>query len=207
VKIKICGICRPEDAGYAARSGADYLGVILAKRGPRARSIDEAQAIFAEARDARRVGVFADQTVQEIGEACERLELDVVQLHGHESSAVVAEVQRSMSCLVWKAASLESTDDLARVVDTYADVVNGLLFDGPRAGSGTPFDWDLARNARALLPPTVEFIVAGGLTPDNVAVVVAELRPDVVDVASGVEHTVCEKSKELIERFIRNAFR
>ena len=207
MKIKICGICRPEDAGYASRSGADYLGVILAKRGPRARSVDEAKVIFAEAGEAQRVGVFADQTIHEIAEACETLQLDVIQLHGHESSAVVAEVQRNMSCLVWKAASLESTADLERAVDTYADVVNGMLFDGPRAGSGTTFDWDLASNARALLPPSVQFIVAGGLTPDNVAAAVAELQPDVVDVASGVEHTVCEKSKELIEQFIRNAFR
>jgi phosphoribosylanthranilate isomerase len=207
VKIKICGICRPEDAGYAAQAGADYLGVILARRGPRARTLDEADVIFAEAGDAQRVGVFSDQPVHEIAEACERLKLDVVQLHGHESSAVVAEVQRNISCLVWKAASLESAGDVERAVDTYADVVNGLLFDGPRPGSGTAFDWDLAFDARALLPPNVQFIIAGGLTPENVGAAVTELQPDVVDVASGVEETVCEKSKERIERFIRNALR
>lgn len=207
MKIKICGICRPEDARYAARAGADYLGVILARRGPRARSLDEAAVILAEAGDAQRVGVFADQPIQEIGEACERLKLDVIQLHGRESSAFVAEVQRNTSCLVWKAAALERMGDLERTVDTFGDVVNGMLFEGPRAGSGTAFDWDLAFDARALLPPSVQFIIAGGLTPENVGAAVAELHPDVVDVASGVEETVCEKSKERIERFIRNALR
>jgi phosphoribosylanthranilate isomerase len=207
MKIKICGICRPEDARYAAQSGADYLGVILARRGPRARSLDEAAAILAEAGEAERVGVFADQPLEEIRAACERLKLDVVQLHGHESSAFVAEVQRNMSCLVWKAASLESPGDLERAVDAYADVANGMLFDGPRAGGGNAFDWDLASNARALLPPNVQLVIAGGLTPENVHAAVAELQPDVVDVASGVEETVCQKSKERIERFIRNALR
>ena len=207
MKIKICGICRPEDARYAAQSGADYLGVILARRGPRARSLEEAEVILAEAGEAQRVGVFADQTVQEIAEACERLKLDVIQLHGHESIAVVTELQRSTACLVWKAASLESTGDLERAVDTYADVVNGMLFDGRRPGSGALFDWDLVFDARALLPPNVQLIIAGGLTPENVGAAVAELQPDVVDVASGVEETVCEKSKERIERFIRNALR
>jgi len=116
-------------------------------------------------------------------------------------------VQRSLSCLVWKAASLESTDDLERAVDTYADVVNGMLFDVPRAGSGAAFEWDLASDARALLPPNVQFIIAGGLTPENVGAAVAQLQPDIVDVASGVEENVCEKSKERIERFIRNSLR
>jgi phosphoribosylanthranilate isomerase len=207
VKIKICGICRPEDARHAAESGANYLGIILAKRGPRSRSLDEAELILAEAGRAQRVGVFADQSLEEIGEACERLMLDVIQLHGHESSAFAGEVKRTMSANVWKAATLENAKDLGRAVDAYADVVDGILFDGPRAGSGTTFDWGLARDARALLPPHVQFIIAGGLTPENVGSAVAELHPDVVDVASGVEDTVCEKSKERIERFIRNALR
>jgi phosphoribosylanthranilate isomerase len=207
VKIKICGLCRPEDAEYAAQAGADYLGVILARRGPRAQTLDRAAAILNKSGEAQRVGVFADQTVQEIVESCERLKLDVVQLHGRETSAFVAEAQRSMSCLVWKAASLEAPDDLERAVDVYGDVVNGILFDGPRAGSGNAFDWDLAYEARELLPPSVQLIIAGGLTPENVAEAVAELQPDVVDVASGVEKNVCEKSKERIDRFIRNAIR
>lgn len=207
MKIKICGLCRPEDALFAAHAGADYLGVILARRGPRAQSLEDASRVFAETGRAQRVGVFADQPVKDVVEACERLELDVVQLHGREPAAFVEQLQRSVSCRVWKAVALEEAGDLERAVETYGDLVNGLLFDGPRAGSGTAFDWNLAVDARALLAESVELIIAGGLTPENVGGVIEAVIPDVVDVASGVEEKTCEKSKERIERFIRNALR
>lgn len=207
MKIKICGICRPEDAQYASRAGADYLGVILAKRGPRALALSRAEEVLAGTSPAGRVAVFADQPVDDVAQACERLKLDIVQLHGHESAAYVAEVQRNMSCLVWKAVALETPEDLEHAAERYGDVVNGLLIDGPRAGSGNAFDWNLAVHARSILPPNVQLIVAGGLTPENVKDAVAMMQPDVVDVASGVEENVCEKSRERIDGFIRNALR
>lgn len=207
MKVKICGICTAEDARYAVQAGADYIGVILAQRGPRARSIAEAGTIFADLAGVRRVGVFADQTVTEVVAASAQLRLDVLQLHGRESAAFAAELRHHTSCLIWKAVSLETPADLEHARDAYGDVVHGLLLDGPRGGSGTAFDWDLARDARQMLSPGLQLIVAGGLNPDNVQRVVAALSPDIVDVASGVEENICRKSKERVDEFIRNALR
>lgn len=207
MKVKICGICTAEDARYAAQAGADYIGVILAQRGPRARSIAEADAIFASLEGVQRVGVFADQPVADVVSASRQLGLDVLQLHGNESAEFAGELRHLTSCRIWKAVSLETHADLERVQDAYGDVVHGMLLDGPRGGSGTAFDWDLARNARHVLSPDLQLIVAGGLNPDNVQRVVAALWPDIVDVASGVEEDICRKSKERVDEFIRNALR
>jgi phosphoribosylanthranilate isomerase len=207
VKIKICGICTADDAQYAAQAGADYIGVILAQRGPRARSLAEADAIFANLEGVQRVGVFADQTVSEVVAASERLALDVLQLHGRESAEFIDELRRGTACRIWKAVALEAPADLERARDVYGDVVHGLLLDSPRGGSGTTFDWELARDARRILPPELQFIVAGGLNPANVQRAVATLSPDVVDVSSGVEENICLKSKERVDEFIRSALR
>lgn len=207
MKVKICGICTAEDARYAAQAGADYIGVILAQRGPRARSIAEADAIFARLEGVQRVGVFADQSVTEVVAASEQLGLDVLQLHGKESGGFAAELRRHTSCRIWKAVSLETRADLERARDAFGDVVHGVLLDGPRGGSGTAFDWDLARDARQVLSQDLQLIVAGGLNPHNVQRAVAALSPDIVDVASGVEENICRKSKERVDEFIRNALR
>jgi phosphoribosylanthranilate isomerase len=207
VQVKICGVCRPIDAAYAAAAGAHYLGVILAPDYPRSRTNREAAAIFKSAAGMQRVGVFVDQPVAEVVQRCEQLALHVAQLHGKESPAFVAELRRSVSCAVWKKATITTAVDLDRAIDDYADVAHGLLLDSHTGGSGVPFEWRLALEARAKLPSNVTLIAAGGLTPENVRDVVAIVRPDVVDVASGVEQKLCEKSKDRIDAFVARALR
>lgn len=205
MKIKICGVCHPGDAAIAAECGADYIGVILAAKGRRQQSVARAREIFNSAGAALRVGVFADQAGALISDAAEHLGLDVVQLHGNESAAFAAEVQRQIHGHVWKMVAPQSSDDVVRAVAEYGDVVHGLLFDHAVGGSGRSFDWRVAADARSLVPPNVQLIVAGGLNPNNVHEAVQQLRPDIVDVASGVEKQPCEKSRAQIEAFVRNA--
>jgi len=205
VKIKICGLCRPEDAAAAAQAGADYLGVILAQRGPRHQSAPAARSIYDAAPDLLHVGVFADQPLQEVVELAELLQLDVIQLHGAESALFINELECATDCVIWKSVVMTQPADLPLAIDRYADDVDGLLLDGPRGGSGMPFDWTLAHGARSLLNASVQLIVAGGLNPDNVREVVARLSPDIVDVASGVEQEVGIKSKAKMTSFVRNA--
>ncbi|MGQ0814974.1 MAG: phosphoribosylanthranilate isomerase [Gemmatimonadota bacterium] len=188
-------------------AGAHYIGVILAPGRARSQSLESAEKIYARAPGLRRVGVFADQPIAEIVRACERLKLDVLQLHGSEPSAFVSTLQRRVDCTVWKKTTVATPVDVARAVDTYADVVNGLLLDAAVGGSGRTFEWSLARDARSVMPPNVQLIVAGGLNPDNVRAAIAIMKPDVVDVASGVEQVVGEKSKDRIDAFVRNALR
>lgn len=205
MKVKICGVCRAVDASSIHAAGADYIGVILARRGPRQQTIESAMTIFDAANDLLRVGVFANQKIGEVAMAADALQLDVVQLHGAEDSAFINELECVTAAALWKSICLKSSGDLARAVDDFGDHVDGLLLDAASGGSGQRFDWNLATQAHEMLPRGVELIVAGGLKPENVGDVVALLKPDIVDVASGVEAAVCEKSQDRIQAFVRNA--
>ena len=188
-----------------ADARADFIGVILARKGPRQQSIESALPIYESAGELARVGVFADQPLAEITHIVEHLGLDIIQLHGSETSSFINELECETDAAIWKMISLKAAADLTRGIDDYADAVDGILLDSSTGGSGQRFDWELARDARVMLPSHVQLIVAGGLNPENVRDVVAYLKPDVVDVASGVEERVGEKSRELVHSFIRNA--
>jgi phosphoribosylanthranilate isomerase len=205
VKVKICGLCRPEDAQTAQRLGADYVGTILSPGSRRSVVADAALRVYEGANNCLRVGVFQDPTLEEIKELLNTLQLNVLQLHGAETPAFVAEVAHETGCEIWKALWLRSPGDLHQAIDKYAGIVDGLLLDSATGGSGEGFEWSLAGQARELIPDNVELIVAGGLRPDNVKSAVEQMKPDIVDVASGVESVVGEKSPEKIEAFIRNA--
>jgi phosphoribosylanthranilate isomerase len=250
VEVKICGVCRPEDARSAADAGAAWVGVILAPERTRTRTIAEAAAIFA-ASTARRVGVFVDPPIQRVIDAVRDLALDAVQLHGDESIDQIRRIQAAVACEIWKAIRVKHEADLARGVDLYRGHVAAILLDGwapdAHGGAGVSFDWkavagaglagmiagsgalgmitgsgelgmtagsgELAHaprpgartSAEPDTPAGPRLIVAGGLTPDNVAAAVAVLHPAVVDVSSGVEVAPGRKSPEKIHAFVAAA--
>jgi phosphoribosylanthranilate isomerase len=205
--VKICGVCSAADAALATAAGAVYIGVILAPGRPRTRTLEEAAAIFA-ATTSQRVGVFVDPTRAAVDAAVAALRLDVVQLHGDEDAEFAASIAAA-GVRVWKAVRVRTPGDVAAAGGTYGTAVAGLLLDGWSAaghgGVGARFDWAAAAPARRALPPQLELIVAGGLGPNNVAHVTTLLRPDVVDVSSGVESELCRKSAERVQAFIAAA--
>lgn len=205
MKIKICGVCRPEDAAVAAAAGADYLGVILGRKGPRQQGEQNAQRIYQAAPDLLHAGVFADQTLAEVVRLAQQLQLDVVQLHGAETPQFINELECAIDCAIWKSVSPNSIEDVHRAIDEFADHVDALLLDGAQGGSGRRFEWKFARDARALLPAHVQLVVAGGLNPENVREAITTLRPDVVDVASGVEQETGVKAEDKVLAFVRSA--
>jgi phosphoribosylanthranilate isomerase len=209
VKVKICGVCRPADAAAAAAAGADYVGVIVGAPGLRLRAPDAAAAIFAAAVGVARVGVFADVEVAEVVERARRLSLDVLQLHGSESAAAVAALRGEGPWSIWKAVRPRDAGELLAALETYGDGVDGLLVDGwsvaATGGTGTRAPWELLGRLRSRVPAGVRFIAAGGLRPENVADAIAALVPDVVDVSSGVEQRIGEKSTERVRAFIAAA--
>jgi phosphoribosylanthranilate isomerase len=208
VAVKICGVCSPGDAELAAAAGADYLGVILAPARPRSCTALEAAVIFGAA-PLRRVGVFVDASETEVLAAADRLGLDVVQLHGEEPAELVHRIAVACSGAVWKAVRVRAPADIAAAASRYGGSARGLLLDGwaPSAdgGAGAAFDWSAAVPARAALPPRLTVIAAGGLRPDNVATAIALLQPHVVDVSSGVESSLRNKSAADIHAFVAAA--
>jgi phosphoribosylanthranilate isomerase len=206
-RAKICGLCRAEDAALAAAAGADYLGVILAPGFSRSQSLSSAERIFAAAPAIAHVGVMIEPALPAALEAQRVLNLDAIQLHGQESPALVRELSASVK--VWKAVRVRTAQDLSDAFDDFGDCVQGLLLDAydsaQAGGTGRQFNWDELARARADLPDDLAVIVAGGLKPGNVAQAITRLRPDVVDVSSGVEAALCIKSSELVYAFIREA--
>jgi phosphoribosylanthranilate isomerase len=204
--VKVCGLCRPEDAAVAAAAGASHAGVILAAGGPRERSLDEAAGIFGAAAGLRRVGVFANRDVAEVVRSAQRLALDVVQLHGDESTDDVARIA-SGPWAVWKAIRPRTAAELEAAYGTWNGRVDALLVDGAGAGAlggtGTRAPWQALAPGRWSGPPL--FVLAGGLRPENIADALASLDPDLVDVSSGVETSPGVKDPDAIRAFVTAA--
>lgn len=200
VKVKICGITNVRDARRSARAGADALGFNFVSGTPRYVQPDRARAIVLELPPfVSTVGVFMDSLAETVREVVEYCGLEYAQLHGHETPDMCAKL-RGIKLL--KALRVRSVADV-RQIEHYS--VDGYVLDtyvpGVPGGTGKTFDWGLARHA----PSTERIILAGGLTPENVAEAVAAARPYGVDVSSGVEIEPGKKDKELVEWFIRIA--
>lgn len=179
VRVKVCGVTRPEDAVAAETLGVDAIGVIFAAASRRRVDLEVAAAVVAPLGPfVTRVGVFVEPTLAEVEAAVERLRLQAVQLHGRVAPTLVAALRQRVPVIrsvAWRGGL--DVEELA------SWPVDGLLIDGPEPGSGATFDWAGA-GALSRLP---RWTLAGGLDPSNVARAVLRLRPAAVDVASGVE--------------------
>ncbi|MDR0788456.1 MAG: phosphoribosylanthranilate isomerase [Gemmatimonadota bacterium] len=205
--MKFCGLTRSVDARVAEEAGAGYGGVILAPGGLRTVDPGTVTEIFS-ASALRRVGVFVNEPPARVAALAREIPLNVVQLHGEESPAEVAALRRELGrhgIAVWKAIRPRSGKEFLTESNRYAGSVDGLVMDGwsPRAhgGTGATFPWHEVAAHRATLPADLHIIVAGGLTPANVAEVISILHPDVVDVSSGVELSPGVKDPEKIRAF------
>ena len=201
--VKICGLTRAIDAEFADAAGAAYLGVIFAG-GPRQRLPAEARATLA-GRRARKVGVFATQSPAEIADIASTVGLDVVQLHAEGDVARVDAVRAATGREVW--AVVRTADGvLPDGVDELADAADALLVDtlvkGALGGSGTVMPWGILGESLDAMESGHRIVLAGGLTPDNVAEAISYVSPMIVDVSSGVESAPGVKDHARIRAFV-----
>lgn len=198
VRSKICGITRVEDALAAAEAGADAIGLVFYPKSPRAVSIQQARAIIAALPPfVTTVGLFVNASRCELGEILDAVPLDLLQFHGDESPHDCAGFHRP-----WiKALRVRPGDDLQAACRFYQGA-SGILLDayvaGVPGGTGEVFDWSLI--PQGLSKPV---ILAGGLTPGNVAEAIAQVRPYAVDVSGGVEAAKGIKDAARIQAFIQ----
>jgi phosphoribosylanthranilate isomerase len=194
--VKICGITNEDDALLAVALGADAVGFIFA---PSTRQI-AVQKVFDITRrlppEILTVGVFRDEHPRRVVEMVQASGVKAAQLHGHETPEHVAEIRKHVRTII-KAVSA-GTLDAVHADKFLADMV---LVDAPAPGSGEVFDWTLA----AEVPEGLRILLAGGLTPENVAAGVRAVRPWGVDVATGVEMSPGRKDPIALKRFIENA--
>lgn len=198
--IKICGLSTPESVDTAVAAGADAVGFVFAPRSPRTVGPADAAALVRRVPSTvETVGVFRGQGVAEVLDLARAAGVTSVQLHGDETPDDVAEV-RAAGFRVIRAVSAaryasEGPDRRAAFGE------DTLLLDAIDPGAGATFDAGPLLDA----PPTRDWVLAGGLTPDNVAALVRRLRPAGVDVSSGVESSRGVKDPALIEAFVAAA--
>ncbi len=202
-RIKICGLTRVEDAVFAARQGADFLGFVFVESSPRYVEPEEVAAIVRAVREtgteAKAVGVFRDASNDYIREIAAVAGLDLVQLHGSESEEDI----EALGLPTIKALRVGDT-----LPDTHATPTAAWLlfdtFDPQRAGgTGRRFDWSLL----ALYERSKPFFLSGGLTPENVVAALSLVRPDAIDLSSGVESEPGIKDHSRIARLFERVRR
>ena len=203
-EIKFCGLTRPEDADFAASLGAAYVGVIFAG-GPRSLNVPRAMEVLGVVpRTVARVGVFADQSPDEVARIAGVLQLDVLQLHGSFDPQRVAALRRVFDGEIWPVCRLSSATLPTTVADVFS-VGDGLLLDasvpGKLGGTGVTLPWAELSEPLRELRRFKRIILAGGLRPENVGRAIAELSPDVVDVSSGVESAPGIKDHDRMREF------
>ena len=205
---KICGLTRPEDVDAAAEAGARYAGLVFFPRSPR--HVPTATAAVLAARvpvGMARVGLFVDPDDALLDSVLAGVPLDILQLHGHETPDRVAAVKARTGLPVMKAVGVASAADLDAIWD-YGLAADLLLIDAKPApgaalpgGNGIAFDWRLLVGRRFLKP----WMLAGGLTPGNVAEAIRLTGAQAVDVSSGVERAPGIKDPALIRAFVAAA--
>ncbi|WP_224982466.1 phosphoribosylanthranilate isomerase [Geomonas agri] len=198
-KVKICGITSVDDALMAVDAGADALGFVFFDKSPRFIGADAAQKIIAKLPPfIQVVGLFVNADIDVVNSTADCCGLDIVQLHGEESPEYCRLVNRR----VMKAFRVRGPESLTPLAEYQ---VSAYLLDAysPHAygGTGEVFDWDCAIAAKE----HGRIVLAGGLTPDNIAEAVLRVRPYGVDVSSGVEASPGKKDPDKMRRFIQLA--
>jgi phosphoribosylanthranilate isomerase len=202
VFVKVCGITSAADAALATDAGADAVGFVFWPMSSRRVEADKAAAISRTLPPfILRVGVFVDAPAEEMARVADLVGLDLLQLHGDEPPEALAGLARRALKAVRVGKGFQAEEALRY------DQAAGLLLDTRLpgetmmpGGTGVPFDWTLVRGVRE---HAAFLMLAGGLSPDNVVEALAAVRPDAVDVSSGVESLPGRKDPEKIRAFVR----
>ena len=194
VRIKICGLMRPQDIDMVNEVCPDIAGFILASGRRRTVAPEQMRELTGRLKpEIRSAAVFLDQDIRWIADLAAEGLMDIIQLHGHEGNEEIRYLRSRTDKTVIKAFRIDTAEDIRRAEDSEADLV---LLDHGAGGTGQAWDWSLLSGMRR------PFILAGGLNPENVQEAVRKTEPFGVDVSSGVETDGC-KDREKILRFVR----
>ncbi|MCZ7594592.1 MAG: phosphoribosylanthranilate isomerase [Hyphomicrobium sp.] len=209
-EVKICGLRSEAALDAALAGGADYVGFVFYAPSPRNIAPNAARALADRARGrAKVVALFVDPDDELLASVIEAVSPDIIQLHGAESPARVSDIARRFGRPVLKAVSVADAKDVEAAL-AYAGHADRILFDAKLlegaagalpGGNGIAFDWQ----ALASLEGRIDFMLAGGLNPANVAEAIRCTGARAVDVSSGVESRPGEKDPDLIRRFLQAA--
>lgn len=205
VQVKICGLSSPDQVRWAVEAGARYLGFVFFAKSPRNVSLEAATALArAVPSGLAKVALVVNPDDAALDEITARMPVDMLQLHGHESPARVAEIRARTGLPVMKAVGISDAADIDRI-EAYEIVADQILIDAkpPKGadlpgGTGVPFDWRLIAGRHWQRP----WMLAGGLTAKNVGLAIRLTGARQVDVSSGVERAPGVKDAGLIADFM-----
>lgn len=209
IRVKICGLRQAADVKAAVAAGAAYVGFVFFAKSPRNLDPEQAAGLALEVPEGIcKVALTVNADDATLDRLTERVPLDMLQLHGSESPERVRAIRARYGLPVMKAVGVADEEDLGQI-DLYAQVADQLLIDAkpPKGaelpgGNGLAFDWRLLAGRKYWQRP---WMLAGGLTPENVAEAIRLTGARQVDVSSGVENAPGEKDAELIAAFLRAA--
>jgi phosphoribosylanthranilate isomerase len=203
MKIKVCGMCRPENIRRVEALDIDYIGFVFYRASPRCVSGRDDECLDAIRRCTKRtVGVFVNETVENMLATAARYRLDGLQLHGDESPGTGAALRKS-GYFILKAFPVTSAEDVGKAGNYCSDGADYFLFDTRCAGyggSGKRFDWSLLERYTGHVP----FMLSGGLTPDSIHDIrlLKHFRFAGIDLNSGFEISPALKDVGKLKRFI-----
>ncbi len=212
--VKICGIMREEDGRMVEKAGADFLGINFVVGSKRCVSIDKAKEIINAIKDKSKIVLlFKDEDIERVVLVVKECNIKMVQLHGNEDAEYLKElINKIKDIKIIKAVMVKGKESINKMVEFYDEIgrskwLYAFLLDSPRGGgSGEQFDWEgivgELEKERVYLP---KIFLAGGLNVRNLREAIELVRPDGVDVASGVESSVGVKDEEKVKEFIRIA--
>lgn len=208
IRVKICGVKRPEDVRVVASAGAAYIGLNFFPKSPRYVTLEQARLLALEAPIGLcKVALTVNADDATLDAIVEAMPLDMLQLHGHESAERVAQVRARYGLPVMKVIGVADEGDLAPLME-YSLAADQIMIDAkpPKTaklpgGNGLTFDWRLVAQRRWLRP----WMLAGGLTAENVAEAIRLTNARQVDLASGVESAPGVKDHAKIRAFMQAA--
>lgn len=197
-QIKICGLTRPEEADFLNKAKVDYAGFVFFEKSKRNISFQKGKEIMNRlSPDIKRVAVTVSPE-KELLEQIEQAGFDILQVHGE----LKPEILEKSTIPIWRACNLKDANDIEQL-EQHEKII-GYVIDAGNFGSGKTFDWQENREVLKKAKQTVfsgkQFILAGGLNPENVTEGLEIFSPDIVDVSSGVEGE-CGKEQKLIDEF------
>jgi phosphoribosylanthranilate isomerase len=208
VQVKICGITTREAANAALTAGVDFGGLVFHARSPRHLSFEQGRALAAQLRGrVRIVALFADAGDAEMAGAIASVKPDLIQLHGKETPTRIGHLRARFNLPIIKGVAIADESDV-QAARGFEDAADYLLFDTKvpetatrTGGHGAAFDWKLLSDKKFKRP----WLLAGGLTPDNVTRAIAVSGARMVDVSSGVEDAPGQKNPDKIAAFVKAA--
>lgn len=199
MRVKICGITQPEQSLAITALGATALGFICVPSSPRYVTVSQIQAAITPIpENIDKIGVFANTTISEISQIVKKSGLTGVQLHGDETPEFCQQLRQSLPQVeIIKALRVRSLEHLQTTIH-YTDYVDTLLLDAyhPQqlGGTGQTLDWHKLQK----FTPCRPWLLAGGLTPDNILTALSQIKPNGIDLSSGVEHSPGNKDLDKV---------